>query len=367
MNRQIQDEAVLMIHLAEKNLLWRCPFYARLVTSWKKVPWEKDTMGVALVNECIHLCYNAEFVCNLGIDSLTAVLEHEMFHVLFGHIFLAAERFENPSALLIACEVTANEYVFNQKHLPGKPQLLDDWGLEPGETTLDRYRRLCMDSRVIHHTPPPFDDHGGWNNKSDGSHHNRQEQIRQRRQSPLPWASIFSPYLRLDRNPDFSKPSRRLPDLIGIVPGCRLFSKAPKVLAAIDTSGSMEMDVLDGIRNEIDAIAHIASRVILVECDSEITCIHDRYRPGQLSHINGRGDTDLRPPFDLLPRYKPDLLVYFTDGDGPMPDGPFSTPVIWCLTRDSEAPVPWGKVVYLNFVPEQLPVLDSKYPTIMLQ
>ena len=70
----------------------------------------------------------------------------------------------------------------------------------------------------------------------------------------------------------------------------------------------------------------------VVECDAEITA---EYRfAGSLEELQGRGGTDLCPPLEpqVLRRVRPDVVVYFTDGDGPAPDLAPKVPVIWCLT-----------------------------------
>ena len=63
-------------------------------------------------------------------------------------------------------------------------------------------------------------------------------------------------------------------------------------------------------------------RVTVVECDAVVQRTYP-YR-GRLTSVHGRGGTDLRPAFaaQVLGTVKPDVIVYFTDGDGPDIDHP---------------------------------------------
>jgi predicted metal-dependent peptidase len=389
MDNHMHKTAKVILGLAEKNLLSRCPFYARIINYWRKLPFQQDTISVAAVGEAIHLLYNPDFVCGLEIDSLTAVLEHELYHVLFGHIFLDKSLFDNQTALLIACEVTANEYVFDQKKLPGEPLFLVDWGLPPKESTMARYHSLCLDSKCIENEVTSLDSHTDWGNGASSKEPEKilrdqikkvfesttpeeimalpkkvrnsikeivgagnmpggqQERLSNANKAHLPWISLLQLYMNLFRKYTFSWPSRRLPHLLGIVPGHRLAQKKPSILVAIDTSGSMDIAVVDCIRAELDHIARL-SKVILVECDTTITRIYTDFKPGQLNEITGRGGTDLCPPFELLNQYKVDLLIYFTDGEGSAPVHSPDVPVIWCITHNGKPPVPWGRVIQMN-------------------
>jgi predicted metal-dependent peptidase len=66
--------------------------------------------------------------------------------------------------------------------------------------------------------------------------------------------------------------------------------------------------------------------------------------------VRGRGGTDLRPPLDrhFLRKHRPDLVVYFTDGDGPAPDKPPGPALIWCLVPGGRKPAVWGRVLHMQ-------------------
>lgn len=165
----------------------------------------------------------------------------------------------------------------------------------------------------------------------------------------LDWRRLLRRYVRqaTELRPGFTRPARRFPDLLGIVPGRLHHPTRATVLVAIDTSGSMSMTMLEMIAAELDRMA-AHHNVTVVECDASVRAVYP-YR-GRITRVHGRGGTDLRPPFDaaLLGSVKPDLVIYFTDGCGPAPDRPPAIPVLWCLTPGGQRPAPWGRAIHLS-------------------
>ena len=182
-------------------------------------------------------------------------------------------------------------------------------------------------------------------------------------QGHVPWQVVLRRHVGriLERRPVFGRLPRRFPDMAGIIPGKGRFAQKPKVMAAIDTSGSLTGPTLAAISAELGLMAKHYD-VVVVECDTRIYQVYP-YRP--IESVMGRGGTDLRPPLepDFLKDHQPDVVVYFTDGYGPAPDKPPTVPVVWCITEDGQEPVPWGMKIALsepkigpdvpNFGPEQ--------------
>ena len=56
---------------------------------------------------------------------------------------------------------------------------------------------------------------------------------------------------------------------------------------------------------------------------------------------------------EVIDRYRPSLLVYFTDGEGPAPTrAPSGLPVLWVLTGVRPAvPATWGRTVKMSALP----------------
>jgi predicted metal-dependent peptidase len=155
--------------------------------------------------------------------------------------------------------------------------------------------------------------------------------------------------------PTYLRPPRRFPDLVGVLPGSRRVPTKLKILAAIDTSGSMTATTLDEIAAELRVMSR-SYDVSVVEFDA---AIQRRYRLGPshppsangdpLTTMQGRGGTDFRPVFE-----QPTLawaadgcelsgVVVFTDGHGDAPRHPPRERVIWILTGAGACrPALWG-------------------------
>jgi len=163
-----------------------------------------------------------------------------------------------------------------------------------------------------------------------------------------PWQALLRRYVgrQLERRPKFSRPPRRFPQLAGLVPGWGRSGAKPRILAAIDTSGSLTDEMLAEISAELALMARRFD-VTVAECDTRIHVVYP-YRP--ITSVHGRGGTDLRPPLqqEFLRKHKADLVVYFTDGFGPAPAKPPRIPVIWCLTEAGVKPAAWGAEIKMQ-------------------
>lgn len=171
-------------------------------------------------------------------------------------------------------------------------------------------------------------------------------------QPRLPWRMLLARYLSAVARDDYSyqRPSRREGDFI--LPSLR--GHQLDLAVAIDTSGSIKDAELDEFIGEIDALKGQArARVTLLPCDASL-CegAPFRYEPWEEfrrpEQIAGGGGTSFLPVFQWLDRTgsRPDLLVYFTDANGPFPAREPPFPVIWLVK--GRAQVPWGQRIQLN-------------------
>jgi predicted metal-dependent peptidase len=437
-----------ILRLADKY-----PFHARVLEKFRLVASPPvQTMGVKASNSGATLLYNPEFVLGLPTRQLGAVLLHEVNHVVLGHIALDRRKYADQRALIIALEVTVNEFV--REPLPPQAILLEQFPqLPPLESSEERYRRLVQMREARRGQPHPLavensrdsgedgpsgpggkdrekpntsdsgdvddsssaggevhdkpnspdsgdvgdsfdrggkdddrprtlDNHDVWKEAMQDAEAARQtvdelvseaaleaggmpqDLLKARGQSfgtmptqvvqvlvgnrrgALDWKQLLRRYVGqiLEPRPVFYWPPRRFPHLLGILPGQRRRASRAVVVAVVDTSGSISDKCLEEIEGELARLSGSHS-VQVIECDCEIHCIY-RYR-GRLQHVIGRGGTDFCPPLhsSLLRKLQAQLVIYFTDGDGPAPERPPSCPVIWCLVPEGEPPAPWGRVI----------------------
>ncbi len=124
------------------------------------------------------------------------------------------------------------------------------------------------------------------------------------------------------------KPSKRY----GTVPGIKVKRKQ-KVLLAIDTSGSIGMEELTTFFSEIHHIWRTGAEIRIVECDAAIGNIYE-YRGITPKAVRGGGGTSFDPPLIYANQaYLPDMMIYFTDGYGAVPQMQLRFPLLWVITK----------------------------------
>ena len=170
-------------------------------------------------------------------------------------------------------------------------------------------------------------------------------------QPQLPWRMLLARYMTITARDDYSymRPSRREGD--AIIPSLR--SSQIDIVIAFDTSGSIKPNEIEEFVAEINALkGQIRARISLLPCDSEIAkdapWIYEPWDDIAIPPIKGGGGTNFIPVFDWVEKQnnRPDLLVYFTDGEGKFPKTLPDYPVIWLVK--GKAKVPWGQRIQLN-------------------
>lgn len=123
------------------------------------------------------------------------------------------------------------------------------------------------------------------------------------------------------------RPSKRY----GTTPGIKIQPKQ-KLLVALDTSGSIDMDSLALFFSEIDQIWRQGSQVRVIEIDTEIQRSYD-YRGTPPNEVKGGGGTSFDPAFEYGNRsWLPDGIIYFTDGYAPEPEIRSRAPILWVIS-----------------------------------
>lgn len=391
MGDEARTSAASMMRSAVRRLAGQYPLHGRILS---RAVWRPstDTTSIALAAtaEGFVIQYAPAYIASLNIDRCTGLLVHVINHVLFGHLTMTPEDFPDEEALTAAQEITANEWVDDDLLPPDAVTLEAFPELPPDEDTPTRYGRLSERS-FQEDSPGTTDDHSGWTeappemvaavvrggmadafanltpeeraalpepvkqavakivgklagHEAGGS----TEPLDQPGRAIVRWQAVLRRFLASEPelSPTMSWPSRRAPDLVGIVPGTRRVAGRRRVMAVIDTSASLTVGMLTAISGELRGLSATAD-ITIVQCDTEVHSVEPF--KGKLSHVVGRGGTDLKPPFErgLLRRLRPDVLVYFTDGEGPAPSQPPRVPVLWCLTAEGRRPASWGIAVWM--------------------
>ena len=126
-----------------------------------------------------------------------------------------------------------------------------------------------------------------------------------------------------------------------------LTSDTLSLIVAIDTSGSIQQDILGAFIEEFKSIMQNfpSVNIELLIADAKV---HAHYSFKGADEINfalkGGGGTDYRPVFDYIDANFPmaSMLLYFTDGDGIFPRIPPSYEVLWALSNKKDR-IPFGR------------------------
>jgi hypothetical protein len=309
-------------------------------------------------------------------------------HLILDHFeMLNSKKFPDEVALFAAQECTANEWV-PRDLLPARAMLPRSFGLPMHENTATRYKKLeqqALDPDVCIGGICSYQDAKRARDEADaavvaaqvvgnayegltakeregldvtirtamegpvvGDAPGARSEPISRKKGSQDWRRVLRNFVMKELEQEFttSRPSRRLPHLVGIVPGRQpVAKKLKRLMVAIDTSGSMTARLLAMAFAELRPLSRFAE-LIVVQCDA---VIHDVSRfDGKPPTALGRGGTDLRPPFELIGRLQVDGVIYFTDGMGFAPAEPPRVPVLWGLTPGGMRPVPWGQVTWLT-------------------
>ncbi|MDR2233872.1 MAG: VWA-like domain-containing protein [Tannerella sp.] len=119
-----------------------------------------------------------------------------------------------------------------------------------------------------------------------------------------------------------------------------------KTVVAIDTSGSIDDDMLSDFYTEMKEISEsVKLPVTVIYCDCDIRSVSEL--EDKPVYPVGRGGTDIIPVFRYIEEHIPEckVLVYFTDGlFNDFPDEPGYT-TIWAITKNQKFKPPFGETV----------------------
>lgn len=152
----------------------------------------------------------------------------------------------------------------------------------------------------------------------------------------MDWKEELAEYLLSFDKSDYSwsRPNRRFINKGLYLPSLQADGAIDHMVLAIDTSESVDQKKLSAFVAELNGILEqvTPSRITVILCSSYIKDVIELPHSEPFSHeIYGGGGTDLCPPFEWVEENgeSPDLLVYFTDLQGPKPLLEPNYPVVW--------------------------------------
>jgi predicted metal-dependent peptidase len=374
------------------QLILKEPFYGHFLSGvLKEISEEVDTLSIGVSDRKMITLYINELFWRKGLksdDERYGVLKHEALHIVLKHIFRIRD-FSNRDIFNIAADIVVNQYI-HPDHLPAGAVTLEQFdglGLQPHQDVGYYYRELLKAWKEQTGKEPgaPGMDSQAGNYLDDlmknGNEHLEKHRLWARDFADAPEAdcrvmerpvdkALEETMNRLDKKHIGSLPAtlkayleglsiqlapqvnwrrvlrlfaaggsrtylketiRRPSKRYGTTPGIKV-KRRHKLLVAVDTSGSVQLDELRAFFSEIYQIWRQGIEVMVVECD---VVIGNRYlyRGVAPASVSGRGGTAFDDPLRYANEdYHPDAVIYFTDGYGPPPSVKSRAPVLWVIT-----------------------------------
>jgi predicted metal-dependent peptidase len=172
--------------------------------------------------------------------------------------------------------------------------------------------------------------------------------------SRVPWRRLLHRYAgsALARD-DYAlhRPDRRFVEHDLVVPG-RWSEGLASLVVALDTSASIDAELLAAAGAELRVLAGQAQEVRLIVADAEVKQVVDDLQLERFiekGRVMGGGGTDHRPVFAWMKQQglRPDVFVGITDLYSRFPERAPGFPVLWLVPR-KHGEAPWGRVVELD-------------------
>ena len=174
------------------------------------------------------------------------------------------------------------------------------------------------------------------------------------RKARVPWERLlrqFAGHALAKDDYSLARPNKRYIGENIVVPGT--YSESLNlVIIALDTSGSMSIELLSRAMAEIARLADLAPEVLLLVADADVHQTVPTVRlPAFLRElkVRGGGGTSHVPVFAYIDekRLEPDLFIGITDLASNFPDQAPRYPVLWLTPPDPREP-PWGRVIEIE-------------------
>ena len=363
-----------------KKLLIKEPFYGIFMLGLsKKYDSSIPTMGVCKNGINVELLVNKEFLDSLTEEMALAVLKHELNHILLKHIFYD-DCYPEHTIANYAADCSVNSYI---------PELQTEPWIYPARFNLnDKESMKFYYYHFMEHVNPEngfngmdtVDDHSSWRDFKNMSEAEKKlvegqidaqakqtaEYCKNRMPGSIPghlknyidslfeilppvfdWRKYFrrvignsiKSYIKSTRY----KPSFRFKGSPG-----NILKFKPKILVAVDTSGSVGDDDLKEFFSEIHNVYRAGVQVDVVEFDTTITHNFTYKGKSDKIEIHGRGGTDVSEVIEFYkkePTYS--TLIVFTDGYLNV-DFKHIRNLVWVISRNGSKQNYPGLAIYMD-------------------
>ena len=165
------------------------------------------------------------------------------------------------------------------------------------------------------------------------------------RQPKLDWKRVVRIFCASSGRTKIKHTLKRISKRYGTRPGVKI-QRMQRLLVAVDTSGSINQNMVESFFTEIHGAWRAGATVTVVECDAEVKSSYE-YRGKPPTVVHGGGGTEFEPVFRWMRKQRGfDGCIYLTDGCGPAPETRPTCKLLWVVT-DASAKLPFGPTVSL--------------------
>lgn len=374
MDQEFLDKAEFELSKSIVKLLRAEPFYAHiLINLTRKIGVDIPTMAVSFKDEQLFLHINPVFLLEqLNENQRIGILKHEVLHIVFKHLFRGNRK--NPFVENLAADIVVNQFVAPWPLTEGAVYLTSfpELNLISNQTLEYYYNELIkledknaktdlpISSEQFEKLKEDFEKSNGshqlWTNEDQNSINrivnkvlkSTKEKLDIRAWGNLPneikniinllstpsvinWKNVIRIFSsscgRTTLRATHRKESKRFEGSEGTK-----IKRLRKLVVAIDTSGSIDIDLFSKFWNEIVSLNRTGTELIILQCDAKIHSVSVFKRSNSKPQIIGGGGTSFDPVFSWIKKNRQNNgLIYFTDGYAPKPKIKVSIPLLWCV------------------------------------
>jgi predicted metal-dependent peptidase len=175
--------------------------------------------------------------------------------------------------------------------------------------------------------------------------------VQAQRDGKLDWRRILRLFASNGYRTKVVPTNKKLSKRFGTFPGIKI-KREKRLSVVVDTSGSVNADLLALFFQEIHGIWKTGADIIVIECDAAVQQTYP-YKGKPPESSKGGGGTAFDPAFAWLrePRNgRFDACIYLTDGLGPEPEIRPPCPLLWLVTeeRGLGPHLRWGRSIRLE-------------------
>lgn len=357
---------------AKHNMLSLQPYFFSFLAQCSTYYTKNENVKTAAIgvrrNGEIHLQVNEEFFKSLSEKQRIGVLIHEVLHLVHSHFTRLKSELTGLNGRLwnVAMDVAINQHI-PRDLLPESTCFLDnvlkDTVLPANQSTEFYYSKLYEKAEKVL-ISDSFDQHGeckvecdekladtiikhAMKKAYDKNQGNISESLKQFledifNQDTLNWKQILRNFIgnNISKLEEFSRtrPNRR----IGLLAQGKKKTYKPKILVALDQSGSVDNESLGLMFNELrKLLKDLESSVDVIAFDTETQYLGniEVYKDIKKERTFS-GGTSFVPVYEDVKKYRSDLLIMFTDGYGDFPLEKSKVPTMFVLNHESEIDLP---------------------------